>query len=231
MKKILALLILIFTQNLFAQNTEGYGFAIIDDKDGFTNVREEPNVKSKIIGKIKEGELFFCFSNEKHKDWFAVDIKNNNKLSGYVHKSRIKFVEELPKLNKRKSIKDTIYLRNDSITLKMVIGDFITTKHKLTKSNTVITKIDGKRPMGVDGGLPKTELKSIQLRIGDEVIDVPKSELNDLYQISFVSTDVYLGQNGDIYFTMANGDGAGGYLVAFAFKNKKFISRYVFYSF
>jgi Bacterial SH3 domain len=231
MKKILALLLLIFAKNLFAQNTEGYGFAIIDDKDGFTNVREEPNVKSKIVGKIKEGELFFCFSNEKHKDWFAVDVKNNNNLSGYVHKSRIKFVEELPKLKKRKSIKDTIYIKNDSISLKMVIGDFKSAKHKLTKDNNFITKIDGKRPMGVDGGLPKTELQSIQLTMGDEVIDVPKSELNDLYQISFVSPDVYLGQNGDIYFTMANGDGAGSYVAAFAFKNKKFVSRYVFYSF
>jgi Bacterial SH3 domain len=231
MKKILVLLILIFTQNLFAQNTEGYGFSIIDDKDGFTNVREEPNVKSKIVGKIKEGELFFSFENEKHKDWYAVDFKQNNTVSGYVHRSRVKFIEKLSKVKYRKTIKDTFYIKNDSISLKMIIGDFITTKHKLTKSNTVITKIDGKRPMGVDGGLPKTELKSIQLKIGNEVIDVPKSELNDLYQISFVSPDVYLGQNGDIYFTMANGDGAGGYVAAFTFKNKKFVSRYVFYSF
>jgi hypothetical protein len=231
MKKILVLLILIFTQHLFAQNTEGYGFAIIDDKDGFTNIREEPNMKSKIVGNVKEGELFFCFSNEKHKDWFAVDVKNNYNLSGYVHKSRIKFVEELPKLKKRKSIKDTIYIKNDSITLKMVIGDFKSAKHKLTKDNNFISKIDGKRPMGVDGGLPKTELQSIQLTIGGEVIDVPKSELNDLYEPNFEKASVYLAQNGNIYFTMSNSDGAGGYEVAFVFKDKKFQQRYVFYGF
>ena len=56
----------------------------ISDPDGYTNVREEKNSKSKILFKINEGEEFYIKS--KDTDWWEIEF---NGKSGFVHKSRI----------------------------------------------------------------------------------------------------------------------------------------------
>ena len=87
-----ALSIILFwglTLNTSAQESlQGY----INDTDGYTNIRENSNIESKIIGKILEGKIFTFFI-DKDSNWWKV--KTKNKLVGYVHKSRIKSVQEL----------------------------------------------------------------------------------------------------------------------------------------
>lgn len=60
----------------------------INDPDGYTNVREEKNSKSKILFKINEGEEFKVLS--KKGDWWEIEF---NEKTGFVHKSRIIPVE------------------------------------------------------------------------------------------------------------------------------------------
>jgi beta-lactamase regulating signal transducer with metallopeptidase domain len=61
--------------------------AVIDDPDGYTNVREKPTVQSGIIYQLKEGERFSCYP-EQNSNWWRIVTGTN--VSGYVHKSRIK---------------------------------------------------------------------------------------------------------------------------------------------
>ena len=63
-------------------------FGIIVDPDGYTNMREESNTKSKVICKIYEGNKFLIL--DKSKNWWK--IKHNGML-GYMHKSRIKIID------------------------------------------------------------------------------------------------------------------------------------------
>ncbi len=60
----------------------------INDPDGYTNVREEKNNKSKILFKINEGDEFKVIS--KKSDWWEIEF---NDKTGFVHKSRIISVE------------------------------------------------------------------------------------------------------------------------------------------
>jgi Bacterial SH3 domain len=230
MKKILAILILIFTQILFAQNTEGYGFAIIDDKDGFTNVREEPNVKSKIVGKIKEGELFYNRFIEHNSDWIEVETEEN--LSGYVHVSRIKFLNNLKQLKYRKEAKDTLTIYQSNIKVQIFKSAFILKEHKIErKEYNPVSKIDQKHPWGVDGTLPTQAIQSIQITLGQNVLEMPKNELDDLFEPNFEQTRVFVGKNDTYYLTMSNSDGAGGYRVTFVIRKGKFVKRYIFIPF
>lgn len=223
-------ILLIKTFYLLAQKAEGYGFAIINDKDGYMNVRSQPNVKSHIVGKIKEDELFFCLSNEGHYDWFLIDAKDS--LSGYVHRSRLKFIGDFPKFTNIKEIKDTLFIKNGNLTVKIVANHFVKSQHKILKdAHGHVVKIDGKRPWGMDGGLPKVGISSIIAFLNDEIIEIPNDELIDLFQPNFSMTEVYKGQKGNLYITMFNSDGAGGYTVAFAIKDKKYIGRSVFNGF
>lgn len=58
----------------------------IDDPDGYTNVRESADIKSKIVGKIIEGEIFKY--NEIESQWYPVITYSG--IKGFVHYSRIK---------------------------------------------------------------------------------------------------------------------------------------------
>lgn len=59
--------------------------AVINDPDGYTNVRIEASGKGKIISRILQNERFYTY--EQSGSWWAV--RKTDGLLGYVHKSRI----------------------------------------------------------------------------------------------------------------------------------------------
>lgn len=63
---------------------------VINDPDGYTNIRKTNNAKSEIIGKVVEGELFTYW--ETNDNWYIVQTVKG--VKGYAHKSRIKPVKE-----------------------------------------------------------------------------------------------------------------------------------------
>ena len=60
---------------------------VINDKDGFTNVRKEANPKSKVVSTILEGQDFW-YLEIGDSDWWYV--YKNDEAKGYMHKSRIR---------------------------------------------------------------------------------------------------------------------------------------------
>jgi hypothetical protein len=60
---------------------------IINDPDGYVNVRKERDAKSEIICRILQNEKFLYWP-ASHSNWWSVKTKDGK--SGYVHKSRIK---------------------------------------------------------------------------------------------------------------------------------------------
>ncbi|MFY7670794.1 SH3 domain-containing protein [Tenacibaculum sp. MEBiC06402] len=64
---------------------------IINDPDGYVNIRLEKSNKSEIIGVLKTNEYFSYFPN-KESNWWV--IENEKGMIGYVHKSRIKFSQK-----------------------------------------------------------------------------------------------------------------------------------------
>ena len=65
---------------------------VINDPDGYTNVRKEKSTSSPIVSKIFKGEVF-SYQPVKGDKWYSVIIKGQ---SGYVHSSRIVNVLSLP---------------------------------------------------------------------------------------------------------------------------------------
>ena len=230
MKKIkIALAFLMVVQSLLAQTDDLHGFAIIKDKDGFTNIREEPNVKSKIVGTIKDDELFYCLWNEGHDDWYEIDFRAS---SGFIHRSRIQSLADLPHENSSKQIKDTLFLAKERLLVKIVKADFIELEHKIVENRQKgIFLVDGKEPWGIDSGIPSMSIKSIDITLDNESFNIPKRELADLFNPNFGSSQLYFKDKNTFYLVMENGDGAGGYGLAFVFKDKKYVNRYIFRGF
>lgn len=61
--------------------------AVIDDPDGYTNIRSGQGTQYSIIARANEGEVFYAIPRQTD-DWWAVRTKDNK--YGYMHRSRIK---------------------------------------------------------------------------------------------------------------------------------------------
>jgi len=77
--------------------------AIINDPDGYTNVRKDKGSEYPIVGKIAANEVFI-FTPNYYEDWWKVRNKDGS-VEGYMHKSRIVPFGNLPE-EKKKELKD-----------------------------------------------------------------------------------------------------------------------------
>lgn len=67
--------------------------AVINDPDGYTNVRAKPNVKANIVAKIVDGERFF-FDVVPGSNWVKVyRTADAPQYIGYMHNSRVKPID------------------------------------------------------------------------------------------------------------------------------------------
>ncbi|NDV78745.1 SH3 domain-containing protein [Dysgonomonas sp. 511] len=83
--------------------------AVINDKDGWTNARKEPNTSSDILYKIYEDEIFYI-NPVLNGNWYKiVEYKNNSK--GWIHKSCVKIISNNQKNNSNN------FSNNSSITI------------------------------------------------------------------------------------------------------------------
>ena len=62
--------------------------AVIDDRDGYTNVREAGASTAGLLDVVRDGEVFFTFQQEG--SWWRVKLANGK--TGFIHRSRIKLV-------------------------------------------------------------------------------------------------------------------------------------------
>ncbi|MFK7001443.1 SH3 domain-containing protein [Flavobacterium oreochromis] len=69
-----------------SQENIGEDLYVINDKDGYTNLRKGKSSSSEIIGKINTGTEIFIL-DENDKDWWLIETTIGEQ--GYIHKSRI----------------------------------------------------------------------------------------------------------------------------------------------
>jgi hypothetical protein len=240
--------------NMTAQNQ----FFLVNDKDGLVNVRESADVNAKIIGQLKNRVVVAGYSAEymdsTKKNWIIAEFYLSKEeaqnikckpvsleeepiactmagyllFEGYIYKDRVKPIEDLKPL-KSKSIEDQFLLYDDSIKIKFSSGKFQKEKHKISRKENFVTKIDGHYFAGTDGDLPRYEIKGLSIEINHQKVDIPKSVYYDLYEPNLNDfTNAYTDGSGTLYIIMHNSDAAGSYDVIFIIKGNKFVARYVF---
>lgn len=96
MQRILFLFLLI-SQCAFGQ------FFVVKDKDGYVNIREKENVKSKILGTLPNNKLVYLFhADEDISKWHYIDKE-------YIHNSRLKPTYAFLSIKKKKAIMPLLF--------------------------------------------------------------------------------------------------------------------------
>ena len=220
---------LLFCQFVVAQVIEGGAFAVINDKDGYVNVRKEKSVHSKVLKKLDNNTLIFVFVYDKADDgnWIHPDYE------GYIYNGRVKWIHNFPQIAKGIAKGNTIVFEGKEIQVVLSTEKFDKSKHSFKyhkEYRDVIEKIDGKLFWGTDGNMPKREYKSIEVKIRGKQVSIPKSAYNDLYESSLYIefNSVHYDKDNDILYIVANNsDGAGSYMVCWQIEKGVYKGRKV----
>ena len=227
MKK-LFLVFLFFGQFALVQ-AQIEAFAVINDKDGYVNVRKEKSVHSKVLKKLDNNTLIFVLEYDKAQEgnWIYADNE------GYIYNDRVKWIHNFPQIAKGIAKGNTIVFEGKEIQVVLSTEKFDKSKHSFKyhkEYRDVIEKIDGKLFWGTDGNMPKREYKSIEVKIRGKQVSIPQSAYNDLYE-SYLYTEfnsVHYDKDNDILYIVANnGDGAGAYMVCWQIEKGVYKGRKV----
>ena len=126
--------ILVFFMFLLSLTSLAVKFAVVS-KDGYANLREEPNSKSKVIKKLKNNHEM-VFWHEKG-EWFYVGAEPNDKYSdmtdGYIHRSQVKLHPETYTVSSKDGYAN---VRNEATVNSDLIAEL--------KNGTLVTKFKEK---------------------------------------------------------------------------------------
>ena len=119
---------------------------------------------------------------------------------------------------------------NHTVRIIFRTRPFNRSKHRIASREGLVSKIDGRTPLGTDGNLPRIEIESIKLFIDGKEVPVPKRLYSDCYEPRFDLNESFalkFGDSPDSVFVFMNGaDAAGSYQVLWAFRKDGRHSRF-----
>ena len=203
---------------------------VVEDADGFSNLRAGPSNDSKVLGRVPSGGVLAVDESSK-SDW-ARAILETPDLAVYIHGSRLRRLEKWRVVRAGKAKPDTsARLISAGFEVSVSAAPFRAEKHVLTRNRDGMVRVDGRLPWGQDGGLPRNDLVLTVTRNGTAV-KLPPEAVANLYEPSPGTLTLLAPASGGTHahalFLMENGDGAGGYCVVWAFKDGRYLNRAVF---
>ncbi|WP_436515414.1 SH3 domain-containing protein [Ekhidna sp. To15] len=215
--------------------TQAQWLGIINDPDGYTNVREQPTTNSKILGKFYDNEVFqiWDLDYDTIPNWRKVykwNPESREALVGWMHKSRIKDLDFLPEIQGFELSQNgsVLTLNKNGIFFQLEFEQFDSTKHEIIRDERgYITAIDGKYPQGTDGYMPREGVKSAVLKINDKTYKFPKDAYRDLFEFRKNTARFFYKKDGTYMIRFYNSDGAGHYMLVWKFQNGEYLGRYL----
>lgn len=201
--------------------------AIIDDPDGYTNVRAMESSESEIVGVLYDDQAFYLSDfDDLEKEWLTVSYSGQENIHGFIHRSRVQPIGRLPGLSGKEETLNELTIEGNNIQVKITTGEFIEQEHRIERQESgYISSVDGKEFFGTGGKLPHDELTGIEVLDKRKKITIPKEVLTGIHEIDFSRTNVFQDGNNRLLIVMHNGDGAYGYSVIWVVEDGKLKKR------
>ncbi len=218
-------------------------FGVIQDADGYTNVRD---ISGTVIGKLLDNHVFVDWDAQKsHKEWHSVEYgtetgitktcPNENTHIGEIHKSRIRYLADLPQLKKQPQSTDKyLVYANDTLTVEIGFQDFNPQRHTIVcdLGTGFVRSIDGCSDLiGIENNMPHEEYASITVKHPAGILEFPTVYIAHLYEPSPNNVVVALGKGNTLFISTQNSDGAGGYYAVWTVENYFVKSLFVLHDF
>lgn len=232
MKKIL-LLIGVFASSLsFAQSSN---FGLIQDPDGYVNVRDQASTKSNVVDKLNNGDVI-SFVGDYAENQFSYVLYAKDG-SGYIHNSRINSFKDFQKWALQSSTKLNAQYRLGQNTVKIETQSVNANPKDFTfgSSPQAFQLYKNKLFYGTDGTVPtgNLQLKNIEIQYNGQKISIPAQDLENYFipdtplsnggLQDFAEAEIY-SKGQDVYFinTLAGG-GAAQYVLMIHIQNGKVV--------
>lgn len=198
---------------------------LVEDKDGFVNLRARGSLESKVAGKVLSGSVVTV--EEVMGDWAKISDDSGEERDLFVHNSRLKKLDGW-KQTAGAPDKDgnAARVKSGGMEAKVTASPFVAAEHKITKNKEIVKQVDGHAIWGTDGDLPKKTL-ALTLTVDGKPVTLPAEATHDLYEPNMESLALLTpGKPGEhALVVMQNSDGAGGYTVVWAIAAGKYVGR------
>lgn len=200
---------------LFAQ------FAKIVDSDGYVNMREKADSKSKVVGKVKSGSIV-CISAKgpESGNWSYVTFESQKERvfskhsSGYIHNSRLWQISDyllIPSVGA--DAKEAKFACcGVEVGIKSEKFDYQGNKRYFEKYEGYFA-YKGKFALGCYGLFPpKSSYQSVQGFVGKRPFKVNKNLIENLFDINNEAAECYYDNKAEVlYIILNNSDGSSSY--------------------
>ena len=159
-------------------------FGLIQDKDGYVNVRELADLSSKVISKQKNGEIVSCVDDILNNFCF---INSSSGVNGYIYNNRINRFDGYNKIKLKKYDVTTALYSNSLYTVEISAKDAdLNSKNysKSLKGSELYSLYKGKAFYGTDGDLPTAnflQLNRIVVKIQEQKIIINSDQLENYF--------------------------------------------------
>ena len=176
----------VFALSFVSQTHADYG--IIQDPDGFANVRTSDSLKSKVVDKLKNGEVVSCsFEQGERGDssFCAALYDSNGRVDfGFIHKSRVNFFNGFQKWKFIKTISNEAIYRSGENQIRIIVQPAQITIKDFKKTEQSYTHYKNKPFFGTDGGFPEDrmyQLREIHVLYNGKTTIIPQQNLEQYF--------------------------------------------------
>lgn len=199
-------------------------FGIVQDNDGFVNVRDEKSTSSKILAKVSSNTILSIYGDEEDSKWYLAEFELEK--AGYIYQDRIKKLEDFEPILPSFADGNKIMFSIEDYSIQLETQKFNPKNHILTKEAGIIYAIDGKDFFGTDGLLPQTEYKSFKILFKGKEVTIPKEYYANLYNARPKEIKLTYNKELNQYYLFGTfGDGAGVYDALWVLENGKIVKH------
>ena len=242
MKPILMLFLLSIQVSVLAQPLS-HGYAVVEDADGYVNLRVDAHAQAKVLAAIPNGTPLSCSMDQSDNPSLCAVALDGRENFGFIHRSRLVFLDQdraFTKVALQTRTQHSAVYQEGQVKVKVSIAPVALDKKgyatKTDQHNVMRTMYQGQIMYGTDNEIIDAAYgyADIQVTVDGHTAQVPQSQLTSLIIPTYSVMDdsvfdhvsvYYHPQRQHLYVFSTQADGAAMYTAVFEFKNHQFVRK------
>ncbi|MDO7394261.1 SH3 domain-containing protein [Acinetobacter baumannii] len=210
-------------------------FGLIQDKDGYVNVRENSSLSSKVTSKLNNNEIVSCVMDEETNNFCLVNASNG--ATGFIYKNRINNFSGYTSIKLSQYSREKVIYSDKNIIVEVYAKKAISDPKLYKTFKGKYKYFNNKKFFGTDGSLPDNnflQLDKIIVKEKDNRIEISRTELEQYFfpkdgidegKNELADFKIYYLNNNIFILNTFNNGGAAAYNIVLNIKNGKLVAN------